>query len=301
MSGMRRAVLAMTIAGTLMVVAGCAATTEDEGDGDLQQPGSARGVSHVHAVDLDETTGFVHIATHEGILLAAMPHDGETVSEANPLGEWRGDAMGFTRVGDRLLVSGHPGPEEAGPGAIGLRESDLSGDEWTPLSLESEVDFHALAAGGSSTGVAVLAGLDSVSGRVFVSPDRGAGWQQGAVIEARSLAWNDDASALFLTTATGLMVSRDRGQSFEPVPDAPFLVQLAASPLESTSYTMVGIDAEGVLHRSADGSTWEAVGTVPMIPDAIGVGTTGALVIANTTQVMHSVDGGMSWNLIVSL
>lgn len=282
-------------------VAGCVVTNPGEGQGQPPAPEFEAEVSHVHAVDLDETTGFVHIATHEGILLAGMPHDGETVSEANPLGNWRGDAMGLTRVGDRLLVSGHPAADEEAPANIGLRESDLSGDEWTTLSLEGEADFHALAAGGTSAGSAMLAGLDSVSGRVLVSPDGGAGWQQGAVIEARSLAWNADATQLFATTPNGLVVSGDRGQSFEPATDAPYLVLLAASPPGASSFTMVGIDVDGVLHRTEDGVTWQTVGTLPMVADAVSVGATGAIVIADTSQVMHSVDNGTTWNLIVEL
>lgn len=96
-------------------------------------------------------------------------------------------------------------------------------------------------------------------------------------------------------------MSRDRGQSFEAVPDAPYLVLLASSPTESDTFTMVGIDVQGVLHRSTDGLTWEAVGAVPLEPAAISVGMTGAIIVADTTQVMHSVDGGTTWNLIVAL
>lgn len=300
MSASKKALVAGMTA-LVVSAAGCVATNPGEDRGQPTAPEFEAAVSHVHAVDLDEATGFVHIATHEGILLAGMPHDGATVSEANPLGDWRGDAMGLVRVGDRLLVSGHPAADEEGPANIGLRESDLSGDEWKTLSLEGEADFHALAAGGTSAGSAMLAGLDSVSGRVLVSPDGGAGWQQGAVIEARSLAWNADATQLFATTANGLMVSRDRGQSFEPAADAPYLMLLAASPPEASSFTMVGVDVDGVLHRTEDGVTWQTVGALPMVADAVSVGATGAIVIADTSQVMHSVDNGATWNLIVEL
>lgn len=296
-----KSALAAVVTALTLFIAGCTAPDAEGNREEVPAPEFQAGVSHVHAIDLDEMTGLVHIATHEGILLAGMPHDGETVSEANRLGDWRGDAMGLVRVGDRLLVAGHPGPTEEGPGAIGLRESDLSGDEWTAISLEGEADFHSLAAGGTSPGMAMLAGVDSISGRVMVSPHGGAGWQQGAAIAAASVAWNADASALLATTSNGLVVSRDRGQSFEAVPDAPYLVLLASSPTESDTFTMVGVDVQGVLHRSSDGLTWEAVGAVPLEPAAISVGAMGAIIVADTAQVMHSVDGGTTWNLIVEL
>lgn len=256
-------------------------------------------VSHVHALDLDETTGFVHVATHTGLLVAPLPHDGETVSEATPLGDWRGDAMGFVRVGDRLYVSGHPAHDEDAPPVIGLRASDLTGEEWTTIGLDGEVDFHALTAGGTSKAEALLAGLDSVSGRVLVSPDDGEGWQEGATLGARSLAFNADASTLFATSARGLLASTDRGRTFSPVVDAPDLVLLAASPVGATTFLMAGVDLDGVLHLSADGLTWEVAGELPFLPEAIAVGEQGALAIADTREVAHSVDRGATWNTIV--
>lgn len=285
-----------------LALAGCAAGAPDATSTGLEQaPAAGAAISHVHALDLDEATGFVHLATHEGLYIAPLPHDGETVSEATPLGEWRGDAMGFVRIGERLLASGHPGVDDEGPGALGVRESDLSGAEWTPLSLEGEVDFHAMTAGGSSTAEAIVAGLDSMSGRVLVSPDGGEGWQEGMPLAARSLAWNADASQLYATTAEGLQVSTDRGGSFAVVSGAPPLVLLASSPAGASSFLMAGIDVDGVLHTSTDGQVWTAQAAVPIVPEAVAVGETGAIIIADTSEVLHSVDGGAGWNRIVAL
>lgn len=286
--------------GAVVLLAGCAQVA-DSTPSSSAAPEFFAGASHVHAVDIDETTGFVHIASHEGILVAPMPHDGATVSEASLLGSWRGDAMGFTRVADRLFVSGHPAPQDEGPSALGVISTDVSGEGWETIALEGEVDFHAFAAGGSGPGTAMLAGLDSYSGSVYTSPDGGFGWQRGATLEARSLGWNADASTLFATTATGLQRSDDAGQTFQPVPDAPALVLLASSPPGAQRFLMAGIDVDGVLHRSVDGITWEPVGATPIVPDAIGVGELGAVVMATTESVWHSVDGGTTWVEIITL
>lgn len=301
----RSAAVGAALSLTMMLGACSVATTTgaDDSAGDsAAQPESSEvtaGVSHVHALDLDETTGFVHVATHTGLLLAPMPHDGETISEARPLGDWRGDAMGFVRVGDRLYVSGHPAHDEEAPPVIGLRVSDLTGDEWTTIGLDGEVDFHALTAGGTSTAETLIAGLDSVSGRVLVSPNDGEGWQEGATLGARSLAFDDDAATLFATSARGLLASTDRGRTFSPVVDAPALVLLAASPVGASTFLMAGVDVDGVLHLSADGLAWEVAGELPFLPDAVAVGEQGALVIADTREIAHSVDRGANWNTIV--
>lgn len=301
----RSAAVSAALSLTMLLGACSAATTtgaDDSAGGSAPQPKSsevAAGVSHVHGLDLDETTGFVHVATHTGLLLAPMPHDGETVSAAMPLGDWRGDAMGFVRVGDRLYVSGHPAHDEDAPPVIGLRASDLTGDEWTTIGLDGEVDFHALTAGGTSKAEILIAGLDSVSGRVLVSPNDGEGWQEGATLGARSLAFDDDAATLFATSARGLLASTDRGRTFSPVVDAPSLVLLASSPVGATTFLMAGVDIDGALHLSTDGLTWEAAGELPFLPEAIAVGEQGALAIADTREVAHSVDRGANWNTIV--
>lgn len=297
-----RRALALSAALTAALVLTACSTPAPTSSESLPQPEASEvvaGVSHVHALDLDETTGFVHVATHTGLLVAGLPHDGETVSEANPLGPWRGDAMGFVRIGDRLYVSGHPAENEDAPAVIGLRASDLTGDEWTTIGLDGVVDFHALTAGGISKAEALIAGLDSVSGRVLVSPDDGEGWQEGAILEARSLAFDADASTLFATTARGLVASADRGRTFDPVADAPELVLLAASPVGASTFVLAGVDTRGLLHLSTDGRAWEQVGELPFRPEAIAVGETGALAIADTREVAHSVDRGATWRTIV--
>lgn len=255
---------------------------------------------HIHGLALDESSGIIHIATHEGLFIAELPADDSSVAQPVALGDYRGDVMGFVRIGDRLLISGHPGHDDGGAPNVGVLESDLSGEQWAPLSLEGAVDFHAMAAGGASASTALIAGLDSATGQVLVSPDGGSGWQEGAQLQARSLAWNADATALFATTADGLQVSTDNGSGFTVVDGAPALVLLASSPVGSAEWRIAGIDVDGVLHLSADGRTWTAHGDVPFLPEAIGVGTAGAVVIADSAQIVRSVDEGASWVQIVA-
>lgn len=285
-----------------LALAGCAAA---QPDADSAAPSAEAshdggGVRDIHGLDLDEATGFIHIGTHDGLLVAGFPHDGASVSEATRLGDYRGDVMGLVRVGETLLISGHSNPADGGHGNVGVLRSDLTGAEWEPLSLEGEVDFHSMVAGGASASSALIAGLDSATGQVFVSPDGGEGWQQGARLAARSLAWNADASALFATTEEGLQVSTDRGSSFAVVSGAPPLVLLASSPAGASSFLMAGIDVEGVLHTSTDGQVWTAQSAVPIVPGAIAVGETGAIIIADTSGVLHSTDAGATWTRIVA-
>lgn len=285
----------------VLALAGCAAAPpeDDSAAPSAEASHDEGGLRDVHGLDLDEATGFIHIGTHDGLLVAGFPHDGASVSEATLLGDYRGDVMGLVRVGETLLISGHPDPADGEHGNVGVLRSDLTGAEWEPLSLEGEVDFHSMAAGGANASSALIAGLDSATGQVFVSPNGGEAWQQGARLVARSLAWNADASELYATTDEGLQVSLDRGGRFETVDEAPALVLLASGPPGASSFLLAGIDVEGVLHTSADGRSWEAHSAVPIVPGAIAVGDSGAIVIADTSGVLHSIDAGATWTPIV--
>lgn len=207
--------------------------------------------------------------------------------------------MGMTRLDDSLYLSGHPAPGSDAPANIGVYEMDVRGRQVDPLSLEGEVDFHSMTLGGVALASYGLAGLDSVSGRVMVSRDRGATWTPGASIAARTLSWDARAEQLFASTEGGLVVSTDDGATFAPVDGAPALLLVASSPTGSTNPLLAGIDVDGVVHTSPDGVTWTAVGTAPAAADALSVSSRGVLVTAGVDGVQRSDDGGATWEPVV--
>jgi hypothetical protein len=249
-------------------------------------------VTHVHALDLDEQAGLIYIATHDGVL--AAPVDDATGAALRFVSEWRGDAMGMVRSGDRLLISGHPPAYEAGPVNVGVVEFGVSGGAPVTLALEGEADFHAMATVGQR-----VAGWNSVTGTVKVSDDGGLTWREGPAMEVRALAFTPDGERLLATTPDGVQVSADGGLSFGLLDGSPFLLLVAAVPAGSSSYSLVGLDVEGVLHASAEGDVWSTLGIAPMVADALAVGESGRVLLANTDFALLSNSDVTEWEQVL--
>ncbi len=264
-------------------------------------------VTHVHAVDLDDERSAIYVATHEGILRVTAGSTGPEAAggalagygSVERLGEWMGDVMAMTRLDDTIYLSGHPAPGADTAPNIGVYQTDVHGREFVPVSLEGEVDFHSMTGAGVPGPTSALAGIDSMSGRVIVSRDGGQTWTVGAVIGARSLSWDARAERLYATTEQGLQVSIDDGATFAPVSAAPPLLLIASSPTGTSSDAfLAGLDIEGVVHTSTDGSTWISAGLAPPGTEALSVGRGGALVVAGIDGVQRSDDRGVTWTVI---
>ena len=281
------AAAAMAVAALSVTVAGCTSPATD-----VPIAEEPIVVSHVHAVDLDQRTGAVFVATHNGVLHVAA--DGSV----ERLGEWAGDVMGMARLGDTIYFSGHPAMDENLPANNGVYELDLVGEGFAPISLVGDVDFHSMTIK-ESPGRSTLAGIDSATGQVMVSRDGAGSWMTGASIGARSLSWDTSAEALFATTEQGLLVSRDDGMTFTPVNEAPLLVLIASSPEDaSTDAFLVGVDVDGYIHTSTDGVTWTSIGLAPPLTEAISVGSGGSIVTAGISGVHRSDDRGATWDVL---
>ncbi len=284
----------VTALGLSVVLAGCSATTSE--------PPIV--VSHLHAVDIDDESGDIYLATHEGILRATVESGADDVrvggvGSVERLGAWRGDVMGMARLDDTIYLSGHPAPDTDAPMNIGVYTTDRSGAEFASLALEGDADFHSMAVMAAADGSTALAGIDSVTGRVVVSRDGGATWSAGAALGARSVSWDADAERLFATTEQGLQVSIDDGATFTLVDSAPVLLLISAPPPSTpTGGLLMGLDLDGRVHLSADGETWTPAGLAPPGTEAIAVGRRGTLVAAGLDGVHRSDDRGATWSIV---
>jgi len=284
-----RMVGAVAVVAATALVAGCSTAAD-----------APIAVTHVHAVDVDDQRGMAFVATHDGVLRVELGDPGSAIEPegVTRLGDWRGDVMGMARLDDALYLSGHPEVGAEGPANIGVYRTDVRGRNFEPVALEGEVDFHSMSVGGVPLKSYGLAGLDSVSGRVMVSRDRGATWTPGAVVAARALSWDARAERLYATTEQGLQVSTDDGVSFTLIEGAPALVLIASSPTGSSSAVLVGVDLEGTVQSSVDGVVWTASGPAPAGTEAISVGRSGTIVAAGVEGVQRSDDAGATWEVV---
>jgi photosystem II stability/assembly factor-like uncharacterized protein len=233
---------------------------------------------HVHNLAFDGST--LLLGTHEG-LWSQSPGQVPVQISQRPF-----DVMGFAKTESRWLASGHPARGEDGPADLGLLESLDRGVTWQEVSLSGEADFHRLTVSGDR-----IFGVSSVDDALLRSDDAGATW-----INLGSLGLFDIAidpanpDTLIATTADGLVRSTDAGATFSPVPTPSLIALLAWTP----NY-VVGADVDGKILTSVDdGSTWEALTTLPEQPAALGADGSRIAVLAGPT-VYESVDGGKTF------
>lgn len=288
--------LATVVVGAL---AGCSAADTGSLSGDASStPPTA--VSHVHAVDVDESRSVVTIATHDGLITVDISDSADSAQSATVLGAYRGDVMGFVRAGDRLLLSGHPAYGSNDAPNVGVLDAGLGAREWSSLALSGEVDFHAMSIASSGSTV-LIAGIDSATSEVLTSGDVGVSWQRGTAIAARDIAVGVDGASLIATTESGLQGSNDRGQTWAPIAGTPLLVLIESGFDREGNTALFGVDVDGALHSSANGIEWMPTGTMPFVPEAFGVGERGTIVIVSTQRAMRSNDGGATWVEIANM
>jgi hypothetical protein len=244
--------------------------------------GSPAAMDHIHAVTITEDGVFV--GTHNGLWQVSEDAPPTQVSAQ----EW--DIMGLAHDGVDFVASGHPGPGMNAPGNLGLQRSTDSGSTWSGVSLVGEVDFHHLAAQGDT-----VAGIDSHTGLVLTSADRGERWrvlESGQFTDVAVLADGDIVGV----SGNARWRSVDGGQSWEQITvDTVTPVVVTAAGAE-----LVAIDSEGRLLRA---SSWDApwqvtetafgrVEWVAALGDVIAV-------VANG-RVLISRDGGAEFTAAVT-
>ncbi|MBX9717285.1 MAG: hypothetical protein K2X36_00380 [Microbacteriaceae bacterium] len=287
--------LAVVSAGAL---AGC--TTASPGVADSAPNGATASMVDVHAVDVDDDRERLTIATHSGLLSVDLSGSPEPAAPPETWGDYRGDVMGLTRVDDRFVFSGHPVAGSTDSPNVGVVTGSLDGTSWEPLALSGEADLHSMSYSATESR-SLLAGLDSATGVVLTSLDRGQTWNYGTAIAARDLAVDPSAEFLIATTESGPQLSTDLGITWTVDDEAPLLFLVESGRDSSGAATMVGVDVEGSLYSSGDGLSWTSRGMLPFLPDAIGVGSNGTIAIVSTQLAMVSRDGGLTWSQVANL
>lgn len=264
-------------------------------------PGSKFG--HIHGVGVDEGSGVVYIATHEGLfsVSSSLGSPRDPASLGSPIAGLRQDNMGFVIDGGRMYASGHPDPTVSSEANLGLVTSTDQGKRWSSVSLKGTADFHDLEVSRSSPGATIIYGFDSAEAVIRVSRDGGSTWTSGATLEMRDFAADRAlAGTIYATTSAGLKVSHDYAASFEISPDAPALYLIASAGSTSRSQ-LVGIDVSGVVWKKSADSPWQSTGAVTGRADALAfsVGVTPMLVVADQRGIVASSDFGATWRILV--
>lgn len=279
------------VAALAMGLGACSSSTE--GDRSIGE-GAADdlGVGHIHGLGLNPTDGELYAGGHHGVF--RISEDG-----ASRMGDLIQDTMGFTVAGaDRFLGSGHPDLrndtilDDGDPPLLGLIESVDNGRTWEGVSLQGEVDFHALQAAHGR-----IYGADATNGRFLVSED-GRQWETRADIGLVSLAVSpEDPDVIIATTPAELVRSTDGGRSWRADPSWPPLAFLSWDPMMGAW----GATADGNLHHSGDGGiSWSFEGSAGTQPSAL-LAAEGALYVAASEAVVESRDGGTTWSTLTDL
>lgn len=175
-------------------------------------------ITHVHGLAYSADGKQLMLPSHHGL---AVYEDSKWSKAPGP----QHDYMGFTATAKNLYSSGHPAPGSGMVNPFGLIRSRDGGETWEKLGLEGETDFHLMAASWSTN--AIYAWNPAPSSRIrqrglHYTLNDGFAWKparaQGLKGDPQALAVHPaDAGIVAIATASGVFVSRDSGERFEPI------------------------------------------------------------------------------------
>jgi hypothetical protein len=241
-------------------------------------------LEHVHGLGVDPADGTLYAGTHHGLI--RLPEDGDPTLVANRVQ----DFMGFTVAGPQhYLASGHPGPGQDGPSALGLIESTDGGRTWEQVSLAGEADFHALDYRHDR-----VYGLNAMTGGFLISDDKRS-WETRTTLPMADFAVSpNDADVVVATTEQGLARSDDGGRNFVAVPRAPLMLQVSWAQDGS----LVGVGPDGTVYTSSgDGQPWEQRAQLDGRPEALLAVAAEEIYVAAGGAVFLSTDGAESFSV----
>lgn len=175
-------------------------------------------ITHVHGLAYSADGKQLMLPSHHGL---AVYEDSKWSKAPGP----QHDYMGFTATAKNLYSSGHPAPGSGMVNPFGLIRSRDGGETWEKLGLEGETDFHLMAASWSTN--AIYAWNPAPSSRIrqrglHYTLNDGFAWKparaQGLKGDPQALAVHPaDARIVAIATSSGVFVSRDSGERFEPI------------------------------------------------------------------------------------
>lgn len=249
---------------------------------------SAEELGHVHGMGVNPSDGALFLAAHNGVF--RLGKDGAKPSR---IADRYQDTMAFAIVGpNHFLASGHPDQREDLPPFIGLLESVDAAENWRPVSLMGEVDFHILEATPKRI-YGFGSDFESREARFLSSSNNGKSWKQLPVTDNLiSLAIDpEDDDRVLATGEQGVHSSTNGGRTWAHLDSSTgFLVWPEPAKL-------FRIDMGGLVTMSADrGKTWQARGQVEVEPAVFeSAGPNQLLVATFDGRVLGSTDDGSSW------
>lgn len=256
-------------------------------------------LTHIHGITVNpDNPDTLYIGTHIGLLLC-------NAKECELVGNDRSDYMGFniSTDGKTFYTSGHQQPTGRNRG---LRRSLDRGKTWEILSLDGEVDFHALTANPS-----VIYGW---YWKLYKSTDGGRSWTfpdaKGLPQKEKDTPYSpiislaidpSDGNTLWSGTNKGLYKSSDSGQNYKrtaSAPDAPVLA-IYINP-DNREDIYISIYGQGILKSTDGGKGWKKVDGIDK-NDVIGYFAASPkdakTIYAATykTTIYRSMDGGKTW------
>jgi hypothetical protein len=205
---------------------------------------------------------------------------------------WHKEATGGQRVIDIEAAAGGPalglfarctgiGPDYAANcTSFSLNTSVAGSRVWTPVSVPSGTMSTGQATSASLVVTGTTGYLLAPTGAVLTGPVSGGTWRlagQAPCAPGLAQASGPLSQALLATSPQQLLVACAAGSTGGPS---------STGPMSLTR-----------LYTSASGATWQLAGTVqhPTAATSLASGTSGQVVLATTTGIYHSGDGGKTW------